>query len=286
MNIVVAVDWRDQSQSALQEIVDLYKPNELTLVHAVDLGALESPPTAIDRKSYQEYEQAKRRFMDQAGEQLRQLAAHVQQDVPVVKQVSTAGDPETVILEVVASTAADLVAVGHRGLRQFAEFAMGSVSQLVLLHATCATLIVKGSPKKPQRVIIAVKGPDDAERITAWLLTHPFQRPMALVVVNVVPRPPFAFLTGEQVVKSWTQGPATSAQQLVDGMAAALNGPHYSAIGRVVIGDAAEMIARDVGPSDLLVVSSHGRRTMQRMIFGSVSHSLVHRVAGSVLVVR
>lgn len=286
MNIVVAVDWRDQSQAALQEVVDLYKPNELTLVHAVDLGALDSPPIAIDRASYQEYERAKLRVMDQAGEKLRQLAAHVQQDVPVVKQVSTAGDPETVILRVVTSTAADLIAVGHRGLRQFAEFAMGSVSQLVLLHATCATLIVKQSPKKPQRVVIAVKGPDDAERIAAWLLAHPFQRPMELLVVHVVPCPPFAFLTGEHVIKAWTQGVAASAQQLVDGMAAALNGPHYSATGRVAVGDAAETIARDVGPRDLLVVSSHGRRVMHRMIFGSVSHSLVHRVAGSVLVVR
>jgi nucleotide-binding universal stress UspA family protein len=285
MNIVVAVDWRDQSQSALQEVVDLYKPNALTLVHAVDLGALESPPIAIDHESYQEYERAKRRFMDQAEAQLQQLAAHVQQNVPVVKQVSTGGDPETVILQAVESTAADLVAVGHRGLRQFAEFAMGSVSQLVLLHATCATLIVKGSPKKPQRVIIAVKGPDDAERITAWLLAHPFQRPMVLVVVHVVPSLPFS-LTPERVGKSWTQGAATSAQQLVDSMAAALNGPHYSATGRVVIGDAVEMIAGNVWPFDLLVVSSHGRRAIHRMIFGSVSHSLVHRVAGSVLVVR
>lgn len=142
MHIVVAVDWRDQSQSALQEVVDLYKPNELTLVHAVHLGSLESPPPiadVMDHEAYQEFERAKRLFMDQAEAQLQQLAAHVQQDVPAVKPVSAGGDPERVILQVVASTAADLVVVGHRGLGQFAEFAMGSVSQLVLLHAPCAT---------------------------------------------------------------------------------------------------------------------------------------------------
>ncbi|MFI5248181.1 MAG: universal stress protein [Nitrospirales bacterium] len=288
MNIVVAVDWRDQSQLALQEIVDLYQPNELTLVHAVHLGALEFPPIAsvTDHEAYQEFERAKRLFMDQAEEQLQQLAAHVQQDVPAVKAVNAAGYPESVILQVVASTAADLVVVGSRGLSQFAEFAMGSVSHLVLLHATCATLIVKGSPKKLQRVIVAVKGPDDAERITAWLLAHPFQRPMELVVLKVVPRPPFEFLTSEQRVKSWTQTAAATAQCFVNQIAAAVNGPHYSATGRVVTGDAAEMIARDVGLSDLLVVSTHGRSGVHRMIFGSVSHSLVHRVSGSVLVVR
>jgi nucleotide-binding universal stress UspA family protein len=288
MNIVVAVDWRDQSQSALQEIVDLYQPNELTLVHAVELGALNNPPIApvMDHESYQEFERAKRLFMDQAEEQLQQLAAHVHQDVPAVKPVSAAGNPASVILQVVASTAADLVVVGSRGLSQFAEFAMGSVSHLVLLHATCATLIVKGSPKKPQRVIVAVKGPDDAERITAWLLAHPFQRPMELVVLKVVPRPPFEFLTSEQRVKSWTQAAAATAQCFVDQIAAALNGPHYAATGRVITGDATDRVAHEVDRSDLLVVSTHGRTGVHRLLFGSVSHALVHRVTGSVLVVR
>jgi hypothetical protein len=46
MNIVVAVDWRDQSQLALQEVVDLYGPKEPTLVHAVNLGSLEFYPLA------------------------------------------------------------------------------------------------------------------------------------------------------------------------------------------------------------------------------------------------
>ena len=46
MNIVVAVDWRDQSQSALQVVVDPYGPKELTLVHAVNLGPLEFYPLA------------------------------------------------------------------------------------------------------------------------------------------------------------------------------------------------------------------------------------------------
>jgi hypothetical protein len=82
MHIIVAVDWRDQSQSALQEIVDLYQPDELSLVHAVNFGALESPPIAsvTDHKAYQEFERAKRRFMDQEKEQLQQLVARVQRE--------------------------------------------------------------------------------------------------------------------------------------------------------------------------------------------------------------
>lgn len=213
MNIVVAVDWRDQSQPALNEIVDLYKPHELTLVHAVHPGDLNNPPSAsvMDHEAYQEFERAKQRFMDQAEEQLQQLAAHVQRDVPVVKPVSAAGDPENVILQVVASIAADLVVVGHRGLGQFAGFSMGSVSHLVLLHVPCATLVVKGAPTQSQRVIVVVKGPDDAARITAWLLAHPFQQPRELVVLNVVPLLSFEFLKSQEGVESWTQAVVAAA---------------------------------------------------------------------------
>ena len=288
MNIVVAADWRDQSRSALQEVVDLYKPDVLTLVHAVNVGPLDSYPLAplMDKEPYQEFERAKQQLIDKAGQQLQQLAADVQQRVSLVKQVIEAGNPASVILQATESTAADLVVIGNRGLSQFAEFAMGSVSHLVLLHAACATLVVKGAPKTTQRVVVAAKGPDDAERIKTWLLAHPFKHPMKLVVLNVVPNALFAPFQSEGSFDSWAQAATATAQRFVDPIAAALNGPHYAATGRVAIGDAADMVAREVGLSDLLVVSTHGRTGVHRLLFGSVSHSLVHRVSGSVLVVR
>jgi nucleotide-binding universal stress UspA family protein len=288
MNIVVAIDWRDQSQSALQMIIDLYEPKELTLVHAVSLGPLESYPLAplMDKEPYQEFENAKQRLMDETRQHLKQIAERVPRDVPSVKQVCEAGGPVNVILEAIKSGATDLVVIGNRGLTQFAEFAMGSVSHLVLLHASCATLVVKGAKKTTQRVVVAVKGPDDAERIKTWLLAHPFKHPMELLVLNVVPSAFFAPFQGQAGFDAWTQAATATAQRFVDPIAAALNGPHYAATGRVAIGDAADMVAREVGLSDLLVVSTHGRTGVHRLLFGSVSHSLVHRVSGSVLVVR
>ena len=37
---------------------------------------------------------------------------------------------------------------------------------------------------------------------------------------------------------------------------------------------------------DLVVVGSHSRKGVERFLLGSVSHSVVHRVACSILVVR
>ena len=287
MNILAAVDWRNQSQSALQQVLGLYQPQVLTLVHAVDLGSLDSYPLVPlrDTESYHEFEQAKQRLLVKEERQLTQMAMRLQPDVPSVKQVCEAGNPTRVILHAIETTAADLVVVGKRGLGQFTELAMGSVSHLVLLHAACARLIVMGSPRTASRVLVAVNGPDDAKRLQGWLLTYPFKRRLELAVLNVVPTSEFESFQRAPSLDTWRQAAKKSAQELVDRMAAALNGPRYAATGRVAAGDPADVIAREVGMSDLLLVSSHGRTGVHRLMFGSVSHSLVHRVAGSVLVV-
>jgi len=109
---------------------------------------------------------------------------------------------------------------------------------------------------------------------------------MNLVVLNVGPTEPLECFSNERQLQAWQQTTAAGAQRFINGVVHALRGPNYTAGGRVATGDATDMIARDVGLDDLLVVSSHGRTGMHPLIFGSVSHPLVHRVAGSVLVVR
>lgn len=109
---------------------------------------------------------------------------------------------------------------------------------------------------------------------------------MELVVLHVVPHPPFEFLKRDRGLGAWTEAAVSAAQRFVDQIAAALKGPHYAATGRVLTGDATDQVAHEVNRSDLLVVSTHGYAGAHRFLFGSVSLSLVHRVAGSVLLVR
>lgn len=289
MRIVVAVDWKDQSTSALQETCELYNPDVLTLVHAVHLGPLESYPLVplMEDKPYQDFKQARQRLMTKAQQHLDQVAETVPSTIPSIERVCDAGSPISMTLDVANSTAADLIVVGHRGLGYLAEQTMGSVSHLILLHAQCSTLVVKGSARKPRRVVVAVKGPDDAERIQAWLLDHPFKCPVEVLVMTVVP-----FESGNSIdagtLETWAEPAKHSAKWLVDSMASALNesNPPYTATGQVVAGDPTNRIAQEAAQCDLLVVSTHGRKGWHRFIFGSVSHSLVHRVPHSVLVIK
>ncbi|MDZ8085766.1 MAG: universal stress protein [Nostoc sp. DedQUE12b] len=54
------------------------------------------------------------------------------------------GDPGTNICDLARSWGADLIVLGRRGLKGFAELLAGSVSNHVVHHAPCSVLIVQG----------------------------------------------------------------------------------------------------------------------------------------------
>ncbi len=285
MRVVVAVDWSDPAFNAVQALPQLYTPKELALVHAVDLRPFEypllSPPIA--KQAYGEFREA---MLDAGRQLLDQTAALVPPGVASVRRLCEIGPPAAVVLDAARSAAADLVVVGARGRGRVAELVLGSVSHRVLLHATCPTLVVKSSLDKPRRVLIAVEGPEDGARIQGWLLAHPFNRPVDVLVMSVVPTQHFGEPASVLAYERWRGAAVASAQEVVNGVAAGLSGAHFTAAGQVMSGDPAAVVAREADRYDLLVVGSHGRRGVDRFLLGSVSHSIVHRTARTVLVVR
>lgn len=285
MRIVVAVDWSDQAFNAVQEVARLYTPDELTLVHAVDLGFLEYPHVtrALALQGYDEF----RRAMLDAGQQLLdRTSALVPPDVPTTRRLCEIGSPADVILDTARSASADLVVVGARGRGRVAELVLGSVSHRVLTHATCSTLVVKRPLDSLRRVLVAVEGTDDAARLQDWLRKHPFQKPVELSVMSVVPTPHYGDSPTVPAFQLWADAAVKSAEDLVNDMTNALNGSHYKVMGRTFKGDPAAIIAREAAGFDLAVVGSHGRKGVNRFILGSVSHSVSHNVACPILVIR
>ena len=188
MRIVVAVDWSEPAFNAVQETCTLYEPKELTLVHAVDLGILESPVMA-QAMNLQGYDDFRKGMLDAGRQLMDQTAKMVPPTVSSVKRVCEPGRPARVVLDAIKSAAADLVVVGCRGRGRMAELTLGSVSHRILHHAPCSTLIVKRPLKTLRKVLVAVEGPEDSTRLRDWLHTHPFNKPADLSVISVVPTP-------------------------------------------------------------------------------------------------
>ena len=67
MRIVAGVDWSDEAFAAVEQIGLLYRPDDVVLVHGVDLGMFQSPIVAgaVNLQGYEEFRQA----LNDAGHQ-------------------------------------------------------------------------------------------------------------------------------------------------------------------------------------------------------------------------
>jgi nucleotide-binding universal stress UspA family protein len=285
MRIVIGVDWSDQAFAAVTQTFHLYRPAEVTLVHGVDLGYFRYPilAEAANLQGYDEF----RHSMVEAGHQLlERTASMVPSHIQSVKQINEIGSPARVILDAAQSAGADLVVVGDRGHSRVTEAILGSVSHRVLSHASRPTLIVKGSARPLQQVLVAVEGQDDAELIKHWLLTHPFNNPVALSILTVVQSLRLADPYNFAGIEAWSDAAMRYAEDLVKETGAGLMGPHYTVSTHVATGHPASMVEEKADAMDLVVVASHGRTGIDRFLLGSVSHAIVHHVTCPVLVLR
>ncbi len=285
MRAVVAVDWSEQSFSAVKVVCRLFTHEELTLIHAVDLRPFENPLFAqpLGRKSAE----ALRQGMVAAGERLLdQTVALVPSTVPSIKRICRIGNPAPVVLEATRSSHADLVAVGSQGRGRLAELVLGSVSHRVVLHAPCAALLVRDDPGNIRRVLLGVEGHEDSFRLRRWLSTHRFSQPIELSLVTVVPTIPIGDSTMEFRYDKWTAEMEQYARQLVDETAAALRTIYPAVTAQIEHGDPAHCITKAAGQADLVIVGSHGWRGLEHFLLGSVSHAVLHKVTCPVLVIR
>lgn len=285
LRIAIGIDWSDQSFSAVQQTLLLFCPKAITLVHGVDLGIFEYP-TVAGAAALQGYEEFRQAMLDAGQELLQRTAALIPPNGIAVKQVYEVGSPATVVLDQAEKTGADLVVMGARGRGRVAELLLGSVSHRVLAHGTKTTLIVKGSPKRIRRALIAIEGRQDAQMIRDWLIAHPFRDPVELSILTVIPSLQLADPYNMASFEGWADIAMNSAEDLVKTTAASLMGSSSSVAVQVLSGDPAQTVATRASAFDLLIVGSHSRRGVSRFLLGSVSHSIVHQAACPVLVVR
>lgn len=285
MKVVIGVDWSEEAFTAVQQVFQLYRPAEVALVHGIDLGVFEYPMLA-QAASIPGYEDFVRALTDAGQQVLDRAAGLLPAGFGAVKQINEVGHPAELIHRSANTMRADLVVVGARGRSRLAEVFLGSVSHHVAMQADQATLIVKGAMKPVRRVLVAVEGQEDGIRIARWLMAYPPVHPLEVCVLNVLapigPADPYDIAAFHE----WSTVAKTGAEDVVKTVGAALLSTHYTVSTSVVTGEVAATVAAQANDRDLLVVASHGRRGVDRLLMGSMSHAILHRVAGSVLVVR
>jgi nucleotide-binding universal stress UspA family protein len=285
MRIVVGVDWSDEAFAAVEQIGLFYRPEEVVLVHGVDLGMFQSPLVAgaANLQGYDEFRQA---LIDAGRQAIERCRILLPAEIPSIRTMCEVQHPAAFILDSAAAVKADLIVVGTHDHSRLTEMFAGSISHRILLHSTVPTLIVKGKARPITRILMAVEGIDDATRLHKWLTSHPFKNPVAVTVLSVVPSLAMVEPNVMAGFKNWTDEQTRRTQQIVQETAQALGSPHYTVSTIVRQGDPMVVVCEEGKNHDLIVVGSHGRKGFERFLLGSVSHGIVHRANTSVLVVR
>lgn len=143
-NIIIGVDGSDASMRAVKIACSIAASDaKLWLVHtplpdtvAFATGAIAGYQMVSFVPDSDEVKQAVRRVLDDAK------AAAATAGYSDIMQIVRHGDPGDEILAVAKDKTADLIVTGRRGLGNFAGLLIGSTSQRIAHHATCAVLSV------------------------------------------------------------------------------------------------------------------------------------------------
>lgn len=203
------------------------------------------------------------------------------------------GRPADALLDWIDRHRPDLVIVGNRGVSPFERALLGSVSG-ELVDGSPVPVLVARRPTL-ERVVVAVDGSDNAADALAAVRRWPFLALSEMRTLSVVAAPaawwPGDIVTGPDTAtadQSTTTDAIREHEAVATEAAVALRASGFRAEPEVLSGSPAHSIiafARDWG-ADLVILGSHGRTGLARLLLGSVARNVLYHAVCSVLIVR
>jgi nucleotide-binding universal stress UspA family protein len=212
-------------------------------------------------------------------------AAHeVNGELEITSTISADGPQEALVSE---SRQAQLVVVGSRGFGGFRALLLGSVAIAVAAGAECPIAVVRGEPTPDGPVVVGVDGSPVSEAALAFAFEEASMRGAPLVAVHAWSdfRVPEAF-SYRGFAFDIDEIRAEETQVLAARMAGW--DAKYPDVQqrRVVAHDgAAHALLELAEQAQLVVVGTHGRGGVSRLLLGSTSHALMHHAPCPVIVV-
>ena len=204
------------------------------------------------------------------------------------------GRPATIIVEMAERLGSELIVMGSRGRGPIGSMVLGSVSAEVADHAPCPVLVARTPACR--HAMVALDGTPFTDRIVDTVAASPYLHDSQIDVMTVAP----SSSPGAGVVLSGAYGmPITwyeesveaareSLEQVASTAAERLRGSGFEATWMIHEGDPAATIievAQRTGV-DLIVVGTHGRTGITRLLLGSVARNVLLHAHASVLVLR
>jgi len=264
-NILLATDGSDYSAGATR----------IAVAMAAKAGAKLSAVTVLPEPDgvAPELIEEKRKSAEAILAQVRKTAEAAK--VPCDANARYGRDPYEVIVKEIRDNHPDVAVLGRRGRRGLARLVLGDATAKVIGYAPCSVLVVPETAEMWGPVLVATDGSrsSDAACVTAARIAHCCDSPLAVLSV---------------MVPSHSEARQAEARQIVDRVVAALKKDDIPAEGLVERGIAEEMIIetakrRRIG---LIVLGSHGRTGLGRILFGSKAERVIEAAPCPVMIVK
>ncbi|MEW6679194.1 MAG: universal stress protein [Pseudomonadota bacterium] len=187
-----------------------------------------------------------------------------------------AADPAQGIVEGTRQVDADVVVMGRRGKRGLARMMVGDATAKVIGHADCAVLVCPRAARLwEKRILLATDGSAHSEAAagTAGHLAKRFNLPVTVVSV---------------ITSSHSAARRAEAEKAVNAKVERMRAQGVTVEGLIEEGRPDEAIvkaAEDVG-ADLIIMGSHGRTGLTKILLGSVAERVIGQAHCPVLVVK
>ncbi len=209
------------------------------------------------------------------------------------RQVSSkllSGLPWSTLVGVLEDAAFDLVVIGTHGRSGLSHILLGSVAEKLVRHAPCSVLAVRpdGEPRAFTSVLCPVDFSDSSKHATelAAMLVRPGGSGITLLHVIELPvaysgAPPMA-----DFVRDLDKDASSALEQWASQLRTQVTVP-VTTSSRIGHPGAQTLAAIERDPQiDLVVMGSHGRTGLSRLVLGSVAEKTVRHARCPVLVAR
>jgi nucleotide-binding universal stress UspA family protein len=229
-------------------------------------------------------------FIEFSQQVLEAAAARVGELAPGLSCALTSkmGQPAHVLAA--ASEAADVVVVGRRGLGNAASAVLGSVSNRLAIQARCP-LVVLGEGAAPPTTGPIVVGVDDSEFGTnalRYAIAEAAVRSTSVRAVAAYDALHPAFPADPELVARMRADLREEAAQIITRALDTAQGADHTAVSvdrLAVEGRPAEAILEHADDAQLIVVGTHGKGLVRRVLLGSVGRQVLNDADRPVAVV-
>jgi nucleotide-binding universal stress UspA family protein len=274
--IVVGIDGSQSSANALEWGIERAQISGEQL----DLVNVYSLTPALDFYGYHAASQPLDWVVESSSEVAQAAEARVRAVAPALPCTATTilGHPAHVLAA--ASEGADVLVVGRRGNGAVASTLLGSVSNRLTTASRCP-LVVMGDEAIPGTgpVVVGVDGSDFAVNALRFAYGEAKLRQAALRVVSAFDflHPSFRLGTGpSKQMRSAAKADAAGAVERALRAIGVAGAPTVQIEEVVVEGRAAEVIVEHSGDAQLVVVGTHGKGLIRRVLLGSVSRQVLN----------